>query len=285
MNQMTTEAALPERKWDRDAPVDGKQPHNVRQLREDRTAPEGMSAAEWALRQKLAAAYRIVDDLKWSLIVFNHITVRIPGPDHHFLINPFGLRYDEVTASNLVKIDVDGNKIDDSPFSVNQAGFIIHSAIHREVPDAAAVYHTHTREGMAVACTKRGLTNTNFYSAMLYDQVAYHDFEGLTTRADEQAAMLESIGDKPLCILRNHGLLAHGRTIEEGFQRMWTFQLACETQMAAESMGGKILEISPEAAAWSAKDAGLFGPEPTRGGMVFNALQRAAEARDPSFLS
>lgn len=283
MNQMTTEASNVGAIWERDKPVGAGS--NVQDLRPDPAKPEGMSAEEWKLRQRLAAAYRIVDDLGWSLIVFNHITVRIPGPDHHFLINPFGLRYDEVTASNLVKIDVKGNKIDDSPYPVNTAGFVIHAAIHREVPDAAAVFHTHTREGMAVACTERGLTNTNFYSAMIYDHVAYHDFEGLTTREDEQAAILASMGDKPICILRNHGLLTHGRNIEEAFQRMWTLQLACETQMATESMGGKAIEISPEATAWSTKDAGLFSPEPSRGGMVFDALQRVAEAKDPSFLA
>jgi len=279
MDQITTEANVRDSAWERD------RPGGTAATSSTEGKPESMSDVEWNLRQRLAAAYRIADHLGWSLVVFNHITVRIPGPEHHFLINPFGLRYDEVTASNLVKIDVDGNKVDDSPWAVNAAGFVIHAAIHREVPDAMAIYHTHTREGMAVACSKQGLTNTNFYSAMLFEHIAYHDFEGVTTRMDEQDRMLASMGTKPLCILRNHGLLAHGRTIEEGFQRMWTFQLACETQMAAESMGGDMIEVSPKATEWSTKDASLFGPEPNRGGMLFDALQRVVEKQDPSFLT
>ncbi|MCY4309775.1 MAG: class II aldolase/adducin family protein [Rhodospirillaceae bacterium] len=279
MNQSTSEAVMRDAGWERD------HPGGSAVVRTASGKPDGMNAEEWSLRQRLAAAYRIADHLGWSLVIFNHITVRIPGPEHHFLINPFGLRYDEVTASNLVKIDVDGNKVDDSPWAVNAAGFVIHAAIHREAPDAMVVFHTHTREGMAVACSRSGLTNTNFYSAMLFDHVAYHDFEGVTTRMDEQERILASMGTKPLCILRNHGLLAHGRTIEECFQRMWTLQLACETQVATEAMGGGMIEISSQATEWSTKEASLFGQEPNRGGMLFNALQRIVEEEDSSFLT
>jgi ribulose-5-phosphate 4-epimerase/fuculose-1-phosphate aldolase len=239
--------------------------------------------AERELRVKLAACYRIFDHLGWSLLIFNHITVRVPGPEHHFLINPYGLRYDEVTASNLVKIDVDGNKLDASPWAVNRAGFVIHSAIHGHVPEAMCVMHTHTREGLAVASKKQGLANNNFYSAMIADHVAYHDFEGVTTREDEQARMLASMGTMPIAILRNHGLLVHGRTVEEAFARMWTLQLACEAQVTIDSIAGESLEVSRAATDESTRVSGLFANEPTAGVEMFEAMQRVIDAKDPSY--
>jgi ribulose-5-phosphate 4-epimerase/fuculose-1-phosphate aldolase len=245
--------------------------------------PPHIEPEEWALRVDLAAAYRIVDHLGWSLIIFNHITARVPGPEHHFLINPYGLRYDEVTASNLVKIDLKGNKLDDSPWGVNPAGFVIHSAIHGHVPEALCVMHTHTKEGMAVASKRAGLKNTNFYSAMIWDYVAYHDFEGLTTREEEQQRMLKSLGTRPLAILRNHGLLAHGRSVQECFARMLTLQWACEIQCQTDSMPGENLVVSDEATRWSTQDSRLFGNEPVCGHDSFGALQRVIEAKDPSY--
>ncbi len=242
-----------------------------------------MTDEERELRIKLAAMYRIFDHMGWSLMIFNHITVRVPGPDHHFLINPFGLRYDEVTASNLVKIDVEGTKQDNSPWAVNRAGFVIHSAIHEHVPEAMCVMHTHTTEGLAVASKKHGLVNNNFYSSMLYDYVAYHDFEGITTRDDEKDRMLRSMGTKPIAILRNHGLLVHGRTVEEAFARMWTLQLACEAQVAIDSIAGESVMISPEATENSTRVANLFANEPTCGVDMFEAMQRVIDAKDPSY--
>lgn len=247
--------------------------------------PPHIDEVEWALRLKLAATYRIFDHLGWTMVIFNHITVRIPGPEHHFLINPFGLRYDEVTASNLVKIDLEGNVIGGSG-EFNFAGFIIHGAIHSAVPGAQWIMHTHTKEGIAISCKRQGLTNTNFYSAMFYDHVAYHDFEGVTLRADEQPRMLASIGDKPIVILRNHGLLAHGRTAEEAFARLWALQLACETQMAADSIQGETIEVTREATEISTRDSRLFNTEDGRVGMEnFAALERIVRERDPSYLS
>ncbi len=245
--------------------------------------PAPMTEEERELRVKLAAMYRIFDHMGWSLMIFNHITVRVPGPEHHFLINPFGLRYDEVTASNLVKIDVEGNKLDNSPWAVNRAGFVIHSAIHEHVPEAMCVMHTHTTEGLAVASKKQGLVNNNFYSSMLYDYVAYHDFEGITTRDDEKERMLKSMGTKPIAILRNHGLLVHGRTVEEAFARMWTLQLACEAQVAIDSISGESIEVSREATDTSTRVANLFANEPTCGVDMFEAMQRVVDAKDPSY--
>ncbi len=251
--------------------------------REDSDGPSHMSREEWELRVQLAAFYRIVDRLGWSLLIYNHISARVPGPEHHFLINPYGLMYHEVTASNLVKIDLDGNKVGDSPWGINPAGFTIHSAIHRHVPEAICVIHTHTRDGLAVACSKGGLRNTNFYSAMIYDHVAYHDFEGLTVRDDEEERLVKSIGTKPMVILRNHGLLAHGRTVPEAFVRMLNLQWACEAQVATDSMRGDAIEVTRSATQNSTRDSRLFANAPVCGDDVFAALMRDLDRKDPSY--
>ena len=195
---------------------------------QDSRAQARMHPDEWAARVQLAACYRIFDLLGWTEMIYNHITLRLPesvtGGAKHFLINPFGLHYSEVTASNLVKIDVHGNKLDDNPWPVNPAGFTVHSAIHENIANAHCVMHTHTTNGLAVACTQGGLAQNNFYSAQLHDMVAYHDFEGITVHADECPRLLRNIGDKPVVILRNHGLLSWGPTIALAFVRLWTLQ-------------------------------------------------------------
>ncbi len=247
--------------------------------------PSHIGREEWQMRVELAALYRIVDRLGWSLLIYNHITARLPGPEHHFLINPYGLMYHEVTASNLVKIDLDGNKVEPSSWGINPAGFLIHSAIHRHVPEAICVIHTHTKEGLAVASKKEGLRNTNFYSAMIYDHVAYHDFEGLTVRAEEEVRLVKSIGVKSLVILRNHGLLAHGRTIPEAFVRMMNLQWACEAQLASEAMSGETIAVSRAATDNSTRDAQMFANAPVCGEDVFAALMRDLDRKDPSYRS
>ena len=242
-----------------------------------------ISTEEWELRVKLAATYRIFHYLGWHMIVFNHITVRLPGSEPRFLINPFGLRYDEVTASNLVVVDLDGNVVGSS-MPVNFAGFVIHSAIHAKVPEAHWIMHTHTKEGIAIACKARGLTNTNFYSAMIWGHVAYHDFEGVTVRLDECERLVRSIGNNPLVILRNHGLLSHGRTAEEAFARLYTLQLACETQLLADSMPGPNIEVSEEATTNTVRDSGLFSSNAGQTGTeLFAALQRIVDSQDASY--
>lgn len=246
------------------------------------TRPAHIGDEEWDLRVQLAAAYRIFDHLGWTLLIFNHISMRVPGPDHHFLINPYGLRYDEVCASNLVKIDLEGNKIEDSPWGVNPAGFVIHSAIHENVPEALCIMHTHTREGLAVASKKDGLRNHNFYSSMLHDQIAYHDFEGITEREDEKPRLVASIGARPIVILRNHGLLTHGRTIPECFIRMWTVQMACEAQVLIDGLAGETIEVSEAASVNSTRTAGLFDNDP-KGQDSFDAMVRLIDAKDPSY--
>ena len=242
-----------------------------------------VSAEEWRARIDLAAMYRIFDHLGWTEVIYNHITARVPGTRDHFLINPFGLMYREGTASNLVKIDIDGRKVGDSPYPVNPAGFVIHSAIHRSVPDAHFVMHTHTTAGMAVACSPAGVENTNFYSAQIWGQIAYHDFEGITVRPDEAPRLLQSLGDKTILILRNHGLLTVGETLSQAFARLWTLQRACEVQLATNALGRGAIAVSDEVAAGCVRDALQFDPKFGAGRDMFDALVRLVEAKDPSF--
>jgi ribulose-5-phosphate 4-epimerase/fuculose-1-phosphate aldolase len=199
-----------------------------------------MTDAEWEARQELAACYRIFDMFGWSELIYNHITLRVPGEDHAFLINPFGLHFSEVTASNLVKIDIDGNKLDDSPHPVNLAGFTQHSAFHRHLPDAHCIAHTHCQAGMAVSSTREGLRASNFYSAAFAGRLAYHDFEGITVRAEEGQRMIESLGDKRCLMLRNHGIVVMGKTVPETFFYHWLLNRACEIQIATAQAGTPI---------------------------------------------
>ncbi len=245
-----------------------------------------MHADEWAARLELAACYRIFAMLGWTEMIYNHITVRLPssvtGSSKQFLINPFGLLYSEVTASNLVKIDVAGKVLDGSSHKVNPAGFTVHAAIHNGVPDAHCIMHTHTTAGVAVACLEGGLQQTNFYTAQLHDMVAYHDFEGITIHADEGPRLLESIGQKPALILRNHGLLAWGQTVPQTFAILWTLQRACEVQLATFTMG-KAIPVSPDVAARCTRDALQFDPQHGGGQDMFAALTRQVARIDASY--
>ena len=245
-----------------------------------------MHPDEWAARVELAACYRVFAMLGWTELIYNHITVRLPasvaGSEKQFLINPFGLHYSEVTASNLLKIDVQGKKLDDNPWPVNPAGFTIHAAVHEHVDGAHCVMHTHTTAGIAVACTQGGLAQNNFYSAQLHDMVAYHDFEGITVHADEAPRLLASMGHKPLLILRNHGLLACGETLPLAFVRLWTLQRACEIQLAQAALGPAI--PVPEAVAKkTTHDSFQFDAKFGAGQDVFGALVRQVERLDPSY--
>ncbi|CBW74774.1 class II aldolase/adducin family protein [Mycetohabitans rhizoxinica] len=245
--------------------------------------PSWCTADEWHARVQLAATYRVFHLLGWTELIFNHITLRVPGPNKHFLINPFGLTYDEVTASNLVKIDVDGNILSTSDYPINPAGYIIHSAIHRNVDDAHCVMHVHTSAGLAVACMHDGLSYSNFYAAQLHDMVAYHTFEGITVHADEQQRLLASLSDKRLLILRNHGLLSHGRTLAHAFVLLWTLNRACEIQVLTESMRGDVLPIPAHVTARATRDALQFSPDTGAGEAVLAALIRRVERIDPSY--
>jgi len=245
-------------------------------------APD-MHPDERAARVQLAAAYRIFDMLGWAEMIYNHITVRLPdsvtGGAKQFLINPFGLHYSEVTASNLLKIDLQGNKLDaHNPWPVNPAGFTIHAAIHDAVPDAHCVMHTHTTNGLAVACTEGGLAQNNFYSAQLDGLVAYHDFEGITIHADEAPRLLANLGDKPLMILRNHGLLACGATLALTFVRLWTLQRACDIQVTQAPLG-RAIAIPQAVAKKTTHDSFQFDQRFGAGQDVFDAMTRLMEAK------
>ena len=272
--------------------------------------PAGMHPDEWAARLELAACYRVFAMLGWTEMIYNHITLRLPasvtgedesrpaaGPPQggaaplgaagkQFLINPFGLHYSEVTARNLVKINLQGTVLDGSPHPVNPAGFTVHAAIHDGIEGAHCVMHTHTTAGVAVACLRDGLQQTNFYTAQLHDMVAYHAFEGITIHADEAPRLLKSIGDRPAVILRNHGLLAWGTTLPQTFAILWTLQRACEIQMATFSMGGAQAALPvPEAIAERCtRDALQFNPHHGAGRDVFDALVRQVNRLDRSYL-
>ena len=249
---------------------------NVTPLRAD------ISNEERALRVQLAAAYRIFALLGWTELFYNHITLRVPGPERHFLINPFGLHYSEVTASNLVKIDVEGRPVLPTRWPVNPAGFTIHAAIHAGIPGAHCVMHTHTTAGMAVACSRAGLSMSNFYSAQLHGKVAYHDFEGITVHAGEGPRLLKSIGDKPAVILRNHGLLAWGDSIPRSFAILWLLNRACEIQLASTAMG-PVIEISEDIQRKCTADSLQFDPRFGAGQDVFDALTRMIDKADTSY--
>jgi ribulose-5-phosphate 4-epimerase/fuculose-1-phosphate aldolase len=246
-----------------------------------------MHPDEWRARVELAACYRIFDLLGWTEMIYNHITVRVPesvsGEPKQFLINPFGLHYSEVTASNLVKIDTQGRKLDaHNPHPVNPAGFTVHAAIHANKSDAHCVMHTHTTTGLAVACTASGLAQNNFYSAQLHGLVAYHDFEGITVHAEEAPRLLKNLGDKPLLILRNHGLLAWAATLPLALVRLWTLQRACDIQCMQASLGAAT-PVPLAVAERTTHDSFQFDLKFGAGQDVFDALKRRVDKIDPSY--
>jgi len=246
------------------------------------TRPADITSDEWDARVQLATCYRIFAHLGWVELIYNHITLRLPGPDKHFLINPFGLMYSEVRASNLVKIDLAGNVVGKSDWPVNPAGFTVHAAIHDGIAGAHCVMHTHTTAGMAVACARGGLSMSNFYSAQLHGKLAYHDFEGITVHADEGPRLVRAIGDRPAVILRNHGLLAWADTVPRALAILWLLNRACEIQVAATAMG-PVLEIPEDIQRKCTRDSLQFSERFGAGQDVFDALTRVIDGIDPGY--
>ncbi|HEY8706935.1 MAG TPA: class II aldolase/adducin family protein [Burkholderiaceae bacterium] len=244
-----------------------------------------VSAQEWQLRVDLAAAYRLVALYGWSDLVFTHITARIPGPEHHFLINPYGLMFDEITASSLVKVDQQCNKIIDSPFPVNPAGFVIHSAVHEAREDITCVLHTHTRAGVAVSAQKGGILPISQQSTFILASLAYHDYEGVAFRDEEKPRLQADLGQANFLVLRNHGLLTVGKTIADAFLAMYTFENACRIQIDAQSggyTGGELIEVNPQivkgvAQAMKVQTGGLGGA------FVWPSLLRKLDKVDPGY--
>src|SRR5947207_6784276 len=207
------------------------------------TIREQVSAAEWQTRVDLAAAYRLVALYGWDDLIFTHISARVPGADHHFLLNPYGMMFEEVTASNLVKIDLAGNKVMDSPYFINPAGFTIHRAVHEARADALCVMHLHTRHGIAVSAQKKGLLSLSQQAMFALSSLAYHDYEGLALDYEEKPRLVSDLGDKKFMILRNHGLLTTGKTVAEACLGMFLLERACEIQILAQSGGGELSTI------------------------------------------
>jgi ribulose-5-phosphate 4-epimerase/fuculose-1-phosphate aldolase len=247
-----------------------------------RTGPRvvAITEAERQARRRLAACYRVFDYLGWTESIFNHITLRVPGPETIFLINPFGLHYSEVTASNLIAVDINGHPVRPAEHPINLAGFVTHSAIHGHIAAAHCVMHTHTTTGSAVACLEEGLSYDTFYGAQLYGRVAYHEFEGVTVETDEQARMIVDIGDKRVVILRNHGLLTWGETLEEAFMWLWLLQRACDIQIAAAS-AGRVRRVSEQVHAQTRLEAA--GDQSEVCVAAFDALVRKVDALDTSY--
>lgn len=242
-----------------------------------------VSAEEWQLRCDLAACYRLVAAYGWSDLVFTHISLRLPGPDHHFLINPYGLMFDEITASSLIKVDQQCNKLIESPFPVNPAGFVIHSAVHEAREDVQCVLHTHTRAGVAVSAQKAGVLPISQQSTFVLASLAYHDYEGVAFRPDEKPRLQADLGAANFLMLRNHGLLTCGASIADAFLNMYVFESTCQIQLAAQA-GGELISVDPCIVAGVAEamrvQTGGMG-----GAFAWPALLRKVEKLDPGYRS
>ncbi|HSP16691.1 MAG TPA: class II aldolase/adducin family protein [Thermoanaerobaculia bacterium] len=235
-------------------------------------------------RVDLAACYRLVAHLGWDDLIFTHISLRVPGPEHHFLINPYGLLFEEVTASNLVKIDLHGHKVEESPYDVNPAGFNIHSAIHAAREDAKCVLHLHSLDGIAVSAQPDGLLPLSQQSIFVLASLAYHDYEGVALNEDERPRLVRDLGDKNFLMLRNHGLLTVAENIADAFLFMYLFQAACKIQIRAQAGGSKLIHVDPRIIAGATAQA----KQVTRGlggALAWPALLRRLERIDPGFKS
>ena len=243
---------------------------------------EQVSAEEWQLRVDLAACYRLVALYGWDDLIFTHISARIPGPEHHFLINPYGLMFEEMTASSLVKIDMDCRPLLPSPYPVNPAGFVIHSAIHAVRHDVVCVLHTHTRAGVGVAAQKGGLLPISQQASVALTSLAYHDYEGIAVHDDEKPRLQNDLGDRTAIILRNHGLLTVGKTIADAFLTMYTLESACQVQIAAQAGGADTVAVRPQVMD-GVKQAVQVASKGMGGALVWPALLRKLDRRNPGY--
>lgn len=241
-----------------------------------------VSEAEWDLRVDLAACYRLVAHFGWDDLIFTHISARVPGPEHHFLINPYGMLFDEITASSLVKVGLDGQKVMESPYEVNPAGFTIHSAVHAAREDARCVLHTHSLNGLAVSAQKGGVLPISQQSIFVLSSLGYHAYEGVALRDDEKPRLVADLGDKSFLMLRNHGLLTVGETVADAFVFMYVFEAACMIQVRAQAGGGELIPIDPRIIAGAQAQA----KQVTRGAggsLAWPGLLRRLDRIDPSF--
>jgi len=240
-----------------------------------------VSPEEWAARVELAACYRLIAHFRMTDWIYNHISSRVPGSHEHYLINPFGLLYEEVSASNLVKVDVHGRLVEDVPLEVNPAAFVIHGAIHTARPDVGCVLHTHTAAGVAVAAQADGLLPISQHAMRVYGQIGYHDFEGIALDNAEQQRLVADMGSNNILILRNHGLLTAGRTVPEAFELMFYLERACQIQIAATSGPQKLVFPSAEV---QSRAIAQFADSPSYiQGRDWLALIRLLDRIDPSY--
>jgi ribulose-5-phosphate 4-epimerase/fuculose-1-phosphate aldolase len=241
-----------------------------------------MDDPEWKLRVDLAACYRLVAHYHWDDLIFTHISARLPGPEHHFLINPYGWTFDEITASSLVKIDLDGRKVGDSPHEINPAGFTIHSAIHAAREDAKCVLHTHSLNGVAVSAAKDGVLPISQQSIFVLASLAYHDYEGVALNEDEKPRLVRDLGDKNFFMLRNHGLLTVAESIADAFLLMYLFESACTIQVRAQTARSELIPIDPKIIG----GAKMMAKQVTRsagGALAWPGLLRKLDRVDPSY--
>jgi ribulose-5-phosphate 4-epimerase/fuculose-1-phosphate aldolase len=241
-----------------------------------------VSAAEWQMRVDLAACYRLVALYGWDDLVFTHISARVPGPEHHFLINPYGLMFEEVTASNLVKVDLAGNKVDESPYDINPAGFTIHSAVHEARADAHCVIHLHTPAGVAVSAQSEGLLPISQQSLFPLSDLSYHAYEGLAINPDEKRRLVQDLGGTHYMILRNHGLLTCADNVADAFLSMYILQRACEVQLLAQSGGAPLIPV-PKRIVDGIQQAARQVTRNAGGRLAWPALLRKLDRIDPGY--
>ena len=241
-----------------------------------------VSDEEWAIRVDLAAAYRLVAHYGWDDLIFTHLSARIPGPEHHFLLNPYNLMFEEVTASSLVKVDVNGNPVDPTPFVTNPAGFTIHSAVHMAREDANAVMHLHTPFGQAVSAHAEGLLPLTQTAMLVRGDLAFHDYEGVAVDLDERERIVADLGTKSAMLLRNHGTLSVGRNVGECFVKLYFLERACQAQVMALTAGDKISK-PPQGAAELTAEQGAAGLKVAANLLAWPALKRKAYRLDPNF--
>ena len=242
-----------------------------------------VSDEEWAIRVDLAAAYRLVAHYGWDDLIFTHLSARVPGPEHHFLLNPYQLMFEEVTASSLVKVDMSGNPVEPTPFMTNAAGFTIHSALHMAREDAHAVMHLHTPNGQAVAAHAEGLLPLTQTAMVIRDEIAYHEYEGIAVDLSERERIIHDLGDKSAMIFRNHGTLTVGETVGEAFLKLYFLERACEAQVLALSAGEGNLNKPPQGAPEMAAQQGKVSLKTGANLLAWPALLRKAYRLDPGF--
>ncbi|MDB5662470.1 MAG: class aldolase/adducin family protein [Sphingomonas bacterium] len=247
------------------------------------TVKDGVSAEEWALRVDLAAAYRLVAHFGWDDLIFTHLSARVRGPEHHFLLNPMNLMFEEITASSLVKVDVEGKPVMDTPYVTNPAGFVIHSALHMNRPDAHAVMHLHTPHGQAVSAHIEGLLPLTQTAMAIRDDVAFHDFEGIAVDLQERERLVQDMGDKRSMLLRNHGTLTVGETVGEAFLRLYFFERACEAQVLALTAGASSLNKPMQGVPEATAQQGKAGVKALANSLAWPALLRKAYRLDANF--